>query len=155
MLGNGIILEVIEGVRFQVREFLISGTAWHVVQAIRCCTECHRARREKACALVGGFSYDQGIHPACCIGAGADARRRRTSAASRRRAALTTGPAHRERHKETPMLWTIFVILLVRGCSDSSPPTRWEGFIHILLVIAVVVIIIQLLQGLSPTPLSE
>jgi hypothetical protein len=41
------------------------------------------------------------------------------------------------------MLWTIFVILLVSSYTLG-------GFIHILLVIALVVLLIQLISGRRP-----
>jgi hypothetical protein len=45
------------------------------------------------------------------------------------------------------MLWTIFVILLVLWLIGWIGFHALGGFIHILLVIAVVVLIIQLLSG--------
>jgi hypothetical protein len=48
------------------------------------------------------------------------------------------------------MLWTIFVILLVLWLLGLVSSYTLGGFIHILLVIAVVVVVIQLLQGRRP-----
>jgi hypothetical protein len=45
------------------------------------------------------------------------------------------------------MLWTIFVILLVLWLLGLVSSYTLGGFIHILLVIAVVVLIINLIQG--------
>jgi hypothetical protein len=45
------------------------------------------------------------------------------------------------------MLWTIFVILLVLWLLGWIGFHALGGFIHILLVIALVVLIIQLIQG--------
>ena len=45
------------------------------------------------------------------------------------------------------MLWTIFVILLVLWLLGLVSAYTLGGFIHILLVIAIVVLIIQLLSG--------
>ena len=45
------------------------------------------------------------------------------------------------------MLWTIFVILLVLWLVGLVSSYTLGGFIHILLVIAIVVLIIQLLSG--------
>ena len=45
------------------------------------------------------------------------------------------------------MLWTIFVILLVLWLLGLVSSYTMGGFIHILLVIALVVLIIQLIQG--------
>ncbi len=47
------------------------------------------------------------------------------------------------------MLWTIFVILLVLWLIGMVSSYTMGGFIHILLVIAVVVLIIRLIQGRS------
>ncbi len=45
------------------------------------------------------------------------------------------------------MLWTIAVILIVLWLLGFVSSFTMGGFIHILLVIAVVVIIIRLIQG--------
>jgi Family of unknown function (DUF5670) len=45
------------------------------------------------------------------------------------------------------MLWTIFVILLILWVLGLVTSYTLGGFIHILLVIAVVVLIINLVQG--------
>jgi hypothetical protein len=45
------------------------------------------------------------------------------------------------------MLWTIFVILLVLWLVGLVSSYTLGGFIHILLVLAVVVLLIQLIQG--------
>lgn len=45
------------------------------------------------------------------------------------------------------MLWTIFVILLVLWLLGLVSSYTLGGFIHILLVVAVVILIINLLQG--------
>jgi hypothetical protein len=60
--------------------------------------------------------------------------------------------AWRRRRKETPMLWTIFVILLVLWLLGLVTSYTLGGFIHILLVIAVVVILIRIIQGRRPIP---
>ena len=48
------------------------------------------------------------------------------------------------------MLWTIFVILLVLWLLGLVSSYTLGGFIHLLLVIAVVVLIINLIQGRKP-----
>jgi hypothetical protein len=48
------------------------------------------------------------------------------------------------------MLWTIFVILLVLWLLGLVSSYTMGGFIHILLVIAVVVLLINLIQGRRP-----
>jgi Family of unknown function (DUF5670) len=45
------------------------------------------------------------------------------------------------------MLWTIFVILLVLWLLGIVSSYTLGGFIHVLLVVAIVVALIQLLQG--------
>ncbi len=45
------------------------------------------------------------------------------------------------------MLWTIFVILLVLWLLGVVSSYTMGGFIHVLLVVAVVVALIQLIQG--------
>jgi hypothetical protein len=45
------------------------------------------------------------------------------------------------------MLWTIFVILLVLWLLGVVSSYTFGGFIHILLVIALVVLLIQLITG--------
>ena len=45
------------------------------------------------------------------------------------------------------MLWTIFVILLVLWLLGVVSSYTLGGFIHILLVIALVVLLIQLIAG--------
>jgi len=48
------------------------------------------------------------------------------------------------------MLWTIFVILLVLWLLGLVSSYTLGGFIHILLVVAVVVLLIQLISGRRP-----
>ena len=48
------------------------------------------------------------------------------------------------------MLWTIFVILLVLWLVGLVSSYTMGGFIHLLLVIAIVVLIIQLISGRRP-----
>jgi len=45
------------------------------------------------------------------------------------------------------MLWTIFVILLIMWLLGLVTSYTLGGFIHILLVLAVIVLIINLVQG--------
>jgi hypothetical protein len=45
------------------------------------------------------------------------------------------------------MLWTIFVILLVLWLLGLVTSYTMGGFVHILLVLAVVVLVIRLVQG--------
>lgn len=48
------------------------------------------------------------------------------------------------------MLWTIFVILLVLWLLGIATSYTLGGFIHLLLVIALVVLLIQLITGRRP-----
>ena len=48
------------------------------------------------------------------------------------------------------MLWTIFVILLVMWLLGMVTSYTLGGFIHLLLIIAVVVVLIRLIQGRTP-----
>lgn len=48
------------------------------------------------------------------------------------------------------MLWTIFVILLVLWLLGVVTSYTMGGFIHILLVLALVVMLIRVIQGRSP-----
>ena len=48
------------------------------------------------------------------------------------------------------MLWTIFVILLILWLLGFVTNYTMGGFIHILLVIALVVIVIRIIQGRRP-----
>jgi hypothetical protein len=48
------------------------------------------------------------------------------------------------------MLWTIFVILLVLWLLGLATSYTLGGFIHLLLVIAVVVVLIRIIQGRRP-----
>jgi hypothetical protein len=45
------------------------------------------------------------------------------------------------------MLWTIFVILLVLWLLGVVTSYTLNGFIHVLLIVAVVLAVIQLIQG--------
>jgi hypothetical protein len=48
------------------------------------------------------------------------------------------------------MLWTIALVLLVLWLLGLVSSYTMGGFIHILLVIAVIVILIQVIQGRKP-----
>lgn len=45
------------------------------------------------------------------------------------------------------MLWTIFVILLILWALGLVTSYTMGGFVHILLVIAVIVLLVNLVQG--------
>ena len=48
------------------------------------------------------------------------------------------------------MLWTIFVILLVMWLLGMVTSNTLGGFIHILLVVAIVIVLIRVIQGRRP-----
>ena len=48
------------------------------------------------------------------------------------------------------MLWTIFVILLVLWLLGMVTSYTMGGFIHVLLVIAIVIVLIRVIQGRRP-----
>jgi hypothetical protein len=48
------------------------------------------------------------------------------------------------------MLWTIFVILLVLWLLGMVSSYTLGGFIHVLLVLAIVVVLIRVIQGRRP-----
>jgi hypothetical protein len=48
------------------------------------------------------------------------------------------------------MLWTIAVILLVLWLLGLVSSYTMGGFIHILLVLAIIVVLIRVIQGRSP-----
>ena len=48
------------------------------------------------------------------------------------------------------MLWTIFVILLVLWLLGLVSSYTLGGYIHLLLVIALVVVVIRVIQGRPP-----
>ncbi len=50
----------------------------------------------------------------------------------------------------TDVLWTIFVILLLLWLVGVVSAYTLGGFIHILLVLALVVMLIRIIQGRSP-----
>ncbi len=48
------------------------------------------------------------------------------------------------------MLWTLFVVLLVLWLIGVVSSATFGGFIHVLLLVAVVVLLIQVIQGRRP-----
>ena len=48
------------------------------------------------------------------------------------------------------MLWTIFVILLILWALGMVTSYTLGGFIHILLIVAIVVVLIRVIQGRQP-----
>lgn len=48
------------------------------------------------------------------------------------------------------MLWTVFVILIVAWLLGLVTSYTLNGFIHLLLVIAIAVVLIRVIQGRRP-----
>ena len=51
------------------------------------------------------------------------------------------------RQEEHPMLWTIAIVLLVLWLLGLVSSYTMGGFIHILLVVAIVVVLVRIIQG--------
>jgi hypothetical protein len=49
--------------------------------------------------------------------------------------------------KENPMLWTIAVILIVLWLLGLVSSYTMGGFIHILLVLAIITVLVSIIQG--------
>jgi hypothetical protein len=52
--------------------------------------------------------------------------------------------------KEIGMLWTIFVILVILWLLGMVSSYTLGGYIHLLLVVAIVVVLIRVIQGRNP-----
>jgi hypothetical protein len=63
---------------------------------------------------------------------------------------LGTASALQRGQEEREMLWTIAVILLVLWALGLVSSVTMGGFIHLLLVAAVVVVLVRLIQGRAP-----
>jgi hypothetical protein len=48
------------------------------------------------------------------------------------------------------MLWTVFIVLLVLWLLGIVTSYTFGGFIHVLLILAIVVILIRVIQGRTP-----
>jgi hypothetical protein len=53
-------------------------------------------------------------------------------------------------YEDDAMLWTIFTILLVLWLLGVVTGYTINGFIHILLVVAIAVVLIRVIQGRKP-----
>ena len=60
------------------------------------------------------------------------------------------GRTHPAGRKESDMLWTVFVILLIPWLLGLMTSHTMGGFIHILLVIAIVVVLVRVIRGRKP-----
>jgi hypothetical protein len=61
--------------------------------------------------------------------------------------AVRTGASRAVPDKEARMLWTIFMILLVMWLLGMVTSYTMNGFIHILLVVALVVLLVRVIGG--------
>jgi hypothetical protein len=52
--------------------------------------------------------------------------------------------------KEKAMLWTIAVVLLVLWFLGLVSNVTIHGFIHVLLVLALIVVLVRLIRGQNP-----
>ncbi len=50
----------------------------------------------------------------------------------------------------TPMLWTIAVVLLILWVLGMVSSYTLGGFIHLLLVVAIIVVLVRIIQGRNP-----
>jgi hypothetical protein len=55
-----------------------------------------------------------------------------------------------EPRREVDMLWTIFVILIVMWLLGMVSSYTLGGFIHLLLLLAIAVVLINIIQGRRP-----
>ena len=60
------------------------------------------------------------------------------------------GPSAMGPQKEVTMLWTIFVILMIMWLLGMVTSYTLGGFIHILLLLAIVTVLIRVIQGRTP-----
>ena len=61
-----------------------------------------------------------------------------------------SAPARLNTGKELKMLWTVFAILVILWLLGVVTSHVFGGFIHILLVLAIVAVLIRIIQGRSP-----
>jgi len=54
------------------------------------------------------------------------------------------------KQRSPSMLWTIFVILLILWLLGMVSGATLGGFIHLLLILAIVVVLIRVIQGRNP-----
>jgi hypothetical protein len=63
---------------------------------------------------------------------------------------VTTDCSEQVLERSLPMLWTIFVVLLILWVLGLVTSTTLGGYIHLLLVIAIAVVLIRVIQGRPP-----
>jgi Family of unknown function (DUF5670) len=52
--------------------------------------------------------------------------------------------------RRLPMLWTIFLILMIMWLLGMVSSYTFGGFIHLLLILAIAVVLINIIQGRRP-----
>ena len=60
---------------------------------------------------------------------------------------VTAGCSDDVTERNTQMLWTIFVVLMILWLLGVVTSYTLGGFIHVLLIIAVVVVLLRVIQG--------
>jgi hypothetical protein len=65
-------------------------------------------------------------------------------------APMSTGPGKLATGGMKSMLWTAFAILVILWLFGVVTSHVFGGFIHILLVLAIVAVLIRIIQGRSP-----
>lgn len=85
-----------------------------------------------------------------CVHPGDVFSRGRKGASTAVRARSLTVKSETNRERTTDMLYTIAVILIILWLLGLVTSTTMGGFIHVLLVIAVVVVLLRVINGRSP-----
>src|SRR6185436_11549768 len=89
--------------------------------------------------------------PSCRSSSGASSSARSRAATSNARAPDRRKRFHSVRndfqHEEAHMLWTIALVLLVLWALGLVSSFTMGGFVHVLLVAAVVLVLVRLIQG--------
>ena len=60
------------------------------------------------------------------------------------------GEEKREQEREMDLLWTIAIILVILWLLGMVSSYTLGGFVHILLVLAIIVVLIRVIQGRRP-----
>jgi hypothetical protein len=97
--------------------------------------------------LFDGIQTKAEVNPAKVKSVGDTAYARILAAFARKKVGLA-----RTYYEEFDMLWTIFVILLVLWLLGIVSSYTLGGYIHILLLVAIVVVLIRVIQGRNPVP---
>ena len=63
---------------------------------------------------------------------------------------LSSTVSQPRQERSLTMLWTIFVILLILWALGMVSGSTMGGFIHLLLILAIVVVLVRIIQGRRP-----